>query len=214
MPRPALVHLISAHPLWLDAYSQVLTNFRREIEVVPVLADDSLRDKVERAVASGNIPDLAVVALDTPASDGMRPVRAVRQGGYTGPILVLCSRYDLPDQRDLMAENVRGILSSLQGLQELEASVCAILDDLAEPLLQQQLREARNRNGEPLSRLLSDREKTILRLVAEDLTDREIAEQLGISTRTVSLHLRHIYTKLGVRGRAGATAVGIMKGLI
>lgn len=213
MPRPALIYLISAHPLWLQACGQILRGFRRELEVIAVLADEGLHNKVEQVIAAGNGPDLVVVSLDTPTGD-LSPVRTVRAGGYTGSVMVLCSSYALPNRRELVADNVQGVVSSLQSLEDLEASIYALLDNRSEPLLQQQLRVVRTQHREALSRLLSEREKNVLQLVAEGLTDKEIAEQLDISTRTVNFHLGHIYAKLGVKGRARATAVGIGKGLI
>lgn len=213
MPRPPLIHFISAHLLWLEACSRVLRDFRREIEIIPMLADQGLQHKVEHALAAGNEPDLVMVSLDTPIGD-LSPVRTVRAAGYTGSVMVLCSSYALPNRRELVANNVQGVVSSLQTLEELEAFLYALLDNRSEPLLQQQLRVARTQQREAFSKLLSERETSVLQLVAEGLKDKEIAEQLNISARTVSFHLGHIYAKLGVSGRTGATAVGIEKGLI
>jgi DNA-binding CsgD family transcriptional regulator/tetratricopeptide (TPR) repeat protein len=52
---------------------------------------------------------------------------------------------------------------------------------------------------------LSAREMEVLRLVAQGLTDAEVAEQLFLARRTVNTHLTSIYTKLGVNNRAAAT---------
>jgi DNA-binding CsgD family transcriptional regulator len=51
---------------------------------------------------------------------------------------------------------------------------------------------------------LTRREAEILALIAAALSDQQVAEQLGISPRTVHAHLRSIYPKIGVRGRVGA----------
>jgi DNA-binding CsgD family transcriptional regulator len=51
---------------------------------------------------------------------------------------------------------------------------------------------------------LTGRERDVLRLVAQAASTGEIADQLGISTRTVECHLQHVYAKLGVRGRCEA----------
>jgi DNA-binding CsgD family transcriptional regulator len=53
---------------------------------------------------------------------------------------------------------------------------------------------------------LSAREVEVLRLVAQGMTDRQVAEQLFLSPRTINQHLRSIYNKLGVSTRAAATA--------
>jgi DNA-binding NarL/FixJ family response regulator len=52
-----------------------------------------------------------------------------------------------------------------------------------------------------------------LRLLAASLTDRQIAERLVVSKRTVQAHLRAIYAKLGVPNRTGATRYAIEHGL-
>jgi DNA-binding CsgD family transcriptional regulator len=52
-------------------------------------------------------------------------------------------------------------------------------------------------------RTLTAREREVAALVAEGLTDRQIASRLVISERTVHAHLRNIYPKTGVRNRAG-----------
>lgn len=52
--------------------------------------------------------------------------------------------------------------------------------------------------------LLSNREQEVLRLVAQDRTDREIARRLDIRERTVRAHVSRIILKLGVASRVGA----------
>jgi DNA-binding CsgD family transcriptional regulator len=61
---------------------------------------------------------------------------------------------------------------------------------------------------------LSERELEVLRLVAEGLTDPQVANRLYISPRTVGFHLRSIYRKLGVPSRAAATREAARRSLI
>ena len=58
----------------------------------------------------------------------------------------------------------------------------------------------------PLVEPLSERELEVLGLVAQGLTNREIAERLFITVGTVKTHVHNIYGKLGVRGRTQAAA--------
>jgi DNA-binding CsgD family transcriptional regulator len=60
---------------------------------------------------------------------------------------------------------------------------------------------------------LSAREVEVLRLVADGLTDAQVADRLSLSTRTVGQHLRSIYQKLGVSSRGAATRFAVEHGL-
>jgi len=60
---------------------------------------------------------------------------------------------------------------------------------------------------------LTAREVEVLRLVAQGLTDAEVAEQLFLARRTINTHLTSIYTKLGVSSRAAATRFAVEQGL-
>jgi len=61
---------------------------------------------------------------------------------------------------------------------------------------------------------LSAREVEVLGLVAEGLTDQEVAGALYLSPRTVGQHLRNVYRKLGVSCRTATTREAIGRGLI
>ena len=56
---------------------------------------------------------------------------------------------------------------------------------------------------------LTVREVEILRLVAASMTNRQTAERLGLSIRTVDAHLRSIYAKLGIKSRSAATRYAV-----
>ena len=61
---------------------------------------------------------------------------------------------------------------------------------------------------------LTNREVEILRRVTSGLTNRQLAEELGVSTRTIDAHLRSVYAKLGVKSRSAATRYAIEHDLV
>jgi DNA-binding NarL/FixJ family response regulator len=86
-------------------------------------------------------------------------------------------------------------------------SIEAIADFLRLP---QPVREpSQNGIGE-----LSEREREVLRLVADGLSDADIAERLVLSPHTVHRHVANIRRKLGLRSRSAAAAVAVRAGLI
>ncbi len=61
---------------------------------------------------------------------------------------------------------------------------------------------------------LTSREVDVLKLVATGLTNREIAERLGLSSRTVDAHLRSVFAKIDVGSRSAATRYAVENGLV
>jgi DNA-binding NarL/FixJ family response regulator len=61
---------------------------------------------------------------------------------------------------------------------------------------------------------LSQREREVLRCVADGLSNQETADALGVTPATIKTHLDHIFTKTGAAGRAGAVATGLRRGWI
>ena len=70
------------------------------------------------------------------------------------------------------------------------------------------------RPSEPLLESLTAREHDVLALVADGLSNRDIAAALAISDHTVKFHLASVYSKLGVRSRTAAVRRGLSRGLI
>ena len=68
--------------------------------------------------------------------------------------------------------------------------------------------------GETYPDNLTSREVHVLKLVSAGLTNREIAERLGLSSRTVDAQLRSIFGKIGVGSRSAATRYAVEHGLV
>jgi DNA-binding NarL/FixJ family response regulator len=68
-------------------------------------------------------------------------------------------------------------------------------------------------SDESLPAGLTEREAQVLRLAAQGLTNDSVARSLNVSVKTVERHLGNVYTKLGVRNRAEATAWAVREGL-
>jgi DNA-binding CsgD family transcriptional regulator len=113
--------------------------------------------------------------------------------------------YDAARVRLMMARACRRIADHDTGDMELDAARRVFERLGAAPALAEAAELARPRT--PVARGgLTPREVEVLRLVSTGVTNREVAETLGISEKTVARHLNNIFTTLGVSSRAGATA--------
>ena len=131
--------------------------------------------------------------------DGFRLIASTRAGGI--PTLVVSGVASPGDIE--RAYNEYGIFAYLQkqGFNR-QAFLQAIQEALAAP-----------KGGEELESL-TDREREVLELLARGMTNKEIAEDLVISTNTVKRHLKAIFEKLEIHTRSGAVAKAVSTGVI
>ena len=112
-------------------------------------------------------------------------------------LAAICERRDDQDGRRLELDNARRLFKQLN----------------AEPCLARLTAQA-DRGTRKSIGSLSEREMQVLRLLAAGKTNRDIAEELFISEKTVARHVSNIFDKVGVSSRAGATAWAYQHNLI
>jgi len=209
-PGPMRVMLVDDHALVRSAVRQALD--APDIEVVgeAATADEAL------LLAPELRPDLILLDVNLPGTDGLRLLRELGPRLPDTRIVMLTVSADRRDLLDAMRNGAAGYLTKDLSPEALQRAVRGIrAGDLpmsramaAEVI--QQLSGPGGRRGrveaadDPLAGL-SDREGEVLRHLADGLTDREIAERLGISPRTVETHVGSVLNKLGVKNRAQAS---------
>lgn len=146
---------------------------------------------------------------------GLSFVEALRKMDCQSPISVICSNYTLPGLEELQKLGVQGIVSlNTTCLKEFENDIYTLLDQQNDTLKKQYVRASRFSYHPASQDLINPFEREILCLISADMKDKEIAEYLGTSIRTVTYHLPLIYAKLGVSTRAGAVGEAMSKGII
>jgi two-component system, NarL family, response regulator DevR len=157
-------------------------------------------------------PDVAVLDVRLPDGDGVSVCREIRSTLPDTACLMLTSYGD--DQALLgaiMAGAAGYVLkqtcgSDLVSAVRTVASGRSTLDPAAAQSVMERLLEQMDR-VDPLT-ALSDQERHVLGLVAEGLTNRQIAERMSIAEETAKNHVSSVLTKLGMQQRAQATAYG------
>jgi DNA-binding NarL/FixJ family response regulator len=103
-------------------------------------------------------------------------------------------------------------LDEAAALVRSEVRAGRIDGDAAHAVLRAAGHRARRRREWPAG--LTSREVDVLRLVAQGLSQRDIAERLVISRKTASNHVEHVYTKIGASNRAMAALFAVKHGLV
>ena len=161
-------------------------------------------------------PDVLLVDIHLPGMTGVQLVRELAPRLPDTRIVMLTVSAADRDVADAIGYGAVGYLTKDLMPDALLRSVrAAYTGDLAMPrqLAARLIRRLAGRlrtdpvtTGDPAGEQLSPRERDVLRLIAENLTDRQIAESLGISSRTVATHVSSILHKFGVRNRAEAAS--------
>lgn len=151
-------------------------------------------------------PDVLLIDLRLPDGDGIGLVRLLA-AGPGAPAALVISAVEKPDAiREAAAAGARGYLSKRTGPSELRDAIVTayggglVFDRVLDgaPLRRSQ---GRIRAASPDPRL-TEREREVLALVARGATDREVAERLALSVRTVQNHLAAVRRKTGLRRRS------------
>lgn len=161
-------------------------------------------------------PDVVLMDVSMPKVNGIEATRKLRQLSPGTAVLIL-SAYDY-DQYvfALLEAGAKGYLLKDVNARELVGAIRSVYK--GEPVLHPAVvRKVMRRMGQTQSNeqpveSLTDREVEVLRLVARGLHNKEIAQRLHVSVRTIETHLGNIFGKLSVDSRTEAILVGLRQG--
>lgn len=174
------------------------------------------------AVVNRLQPDVVVTDVGLPDIDGVEVTRRLRTGVPKARVLVLTVHDEDVYVFALMQAGASGYLLKNSAGDELVEAIRTIASGKPwlQPDIAQRLMHSDGAKSPPRSTLdsliepLTNREIEVLKLLAGASSNREIAETLVISTRTVETHLANIYGKLSVRGRTEAMLWAINAGVV
>ena len=158
-------------------------------------------------------PDVILMDLRMPGSDGITAIRELTRRGVSARVLVLTTFDTDNDVLPAIEAGATGYLLKDAPRSELFRAVEAAARGqaaLAPAVATRLLGQVR----QPAPGALSEREREVLALIAAGSTNREAANRLFISEATVKTHLLHVYAKLGVNDRAAAVAAALSRGYL
>lgn len=172
-------------------------------------------------VAKQTQPDIVVMDLAMPLLDGVETARRIRRELPAAKVLVLTTYTDDETVRRVIEAGVAGYVTKQTAAEELITAIREVgkgnaffSPAIARRLCEQSRRLSARRRGYARPDSLSRREAQVLRWVSRGLANKQIAAELGISTKTVEKHRQHLMKKLGIYGIAGLTRYAFAKGLL
>jgi DNA-binding NarL/FixJ family response regulator len=200
--------IVDDHPVVRDGLRGMFAE-QPDIEVVGEAGDG----EAGLAVALRERPDVVLTDLRMPGLGGAEFIALLSERVPSVRVLVLTTYDGDGDVLPALTSGAIGYLLKDSPREEVFRAVRAAAsgESVLSPAVAARVL---GRVRSPAPAELSERERTVLGLVARGRTNKEAAAILFISETTVKTHLVHIYTKLGVSDRAAAVAAGYDRGLL
>jgi DNA-binding NarL/FixJ family response regulator len=156
------------------------------------------------ALAAGEKPDVILLDVEIPGGDVTSTARQIRQCSPRSRVIILSMHEGPGLVQALLDAGVRGYLLKSTHWQELVVAIRAVMDDDDRVVLGVSRESLRPAQPGPGPETLSAREREVLALVGEALSNGQIASRLSLTEATVKRHLRNIFVKLGAVSRIDA----------
>jgi len=195
-----------------------MRNVLEQYEDMEVLGEAS--DGEEAVKLSSELkPDIIVMDIVMPKLSGIEATRQIRKVSPTTAVLVLTAYDDDRYVMGLLEAGAAGyLLKSARGevlvkaIRAVYAGESVLHPTIIAKILKYRMRIEAEGGEQETEERLSDRELEILKLTAKGMSNKDIAERLFLSVRTVKAHLSNIFNKMAVASRTEAIVKGIREG--
>lgn len=211
------VLLVDDHTILREGIRSLLAE-HEHLQVVGEASDG--REAVEKVEELQ--PDVVLMDISMPELNGIQATKAIKERSPDTKILILTMHDEEGYIYPIFKAGASGYVVKRTATRELVSAVEAVMEgntimhpSVAETLIYEE--GAKSEDGEVDADFydgLTERELEVLTLIAEGLTNREIADKLYISIKTVQAHRANIMEKLDLHDRVALTKYAIKKGLI
>lgn len=166
-------------------------------------------------------PDVVLMDVAMPIMSGLEATRRMRKESPGTKVLVLTQYSDREYVLPILEAGACGFICKTAPSSEIAAGIRSayrgesfLSPSVARLLVEEYRYEASLRDKTDPYEQLTDRERDVLKLLAEGYTTQEIADLLVISSKTVEGHKTSLMAKLGIRGRVDLVKYAVRKGII
>jgi DNA-binding NarL/FixJ family response regulator len=162
-------------------------------------------------------PDVVVMDISMPGMNGLAATRALKQKQPNVIIVTLTRHGDDAYVQELLRAGVAGYVLKQSAPNELIQAIRAAasggqyIDSTLTARMTERLLGRADKAAKPVGEL-TDRESGVLRLIAAGYSNKEIANQLSLSVKTVEAHKANAMRKLGLRGRIDIVKYAVLQG--
>ncbi len=217
------VLLVDDQVLFVESLKTVLMTRAKDIQIVGIANNG--QEAIEMV---GNlIPDIVLMDIRMPGINGVESTKKITEQFPYAKILVLTTFDDDEYVIDALKCGAFGYLMKDVPVEELIAAIHAVYEGgvMISPVVASKLINMAHKNGKNsnqsdnqnkyrLTNELTEREKDVLKLMAQGLENKEIAEKLFFAEQTIKNYVSNIYSKLEVHDRVQATLIAIEDGLV
>lgn len=201
------VMIADDHVLLREGLKQIL-ELEDDIDVISQAGDGE--ETVEKALAYK--PDVILLDINMPKANGIDALRRLKDLGTNSKIIMLTIHDDREYLLETMKMGANGYVlkdsdadSLIKAIRDVKSGKTYIQPSVASILVEELNSEETDKSGDYKKvQALTKREYEVLTLIAEGLNNREIAERLFISEKTVKNHVSNIFKKIDVSDRIQA----------
>jgi DNA-binding NarL/FixJ family response regulator len=197
------VMIVDDHAVLRDGLKTI---FSYDPEISKVDEAYSAEDLLEKLKRSSLLPDVVILDINLPGIDGVEAIRHIKKISKKIKVLILTMYNHDEYLMKALSQGADGYLLKDAPSDELVEAIKKISkgEPILHPSLTKKLFDYHLKQSEKEDTKLTNREKEVLICLVEGLSNKEIADKLYISDKTVKIHVSKIFKKLNVKSRSQA----------
>jgi DNA-binding NarL/FixJ family response regulator len=213
------VYLIDDHKILIDSFTDHFKDIQ-DIEVIGYSLSGCEAIEALNPKEIKDSPDIVLQDIDLEDMTGIECATALLKINPDLKIIGVSSYTESVIVKKLLKAGARGYISKATDIENLETAIRQVYagenyigDYISKSLLAEETGDKKS-GRKPIIPIISDREKEVLELIAEELNTKEIGEKLFISANTVMTHRKSLLLKFDVKNSVGLVRKALEFGLL